>query len=68
MRLRFLAILKAIALQKYKQKNNQLALHLGGEEHPKTLKSQKISQYEKVLSREKEIELVGSLLKSLSSR
>lgn len=53
-----------MALQEYKQKNKQLAL--GGGEHPGTLKSQgtKISQYKKVLSREKELELVGNLLKS----
>lgn len=62
--------LKAIALQKYIQKNNQLALHPGDGEHRGTLKNQgrKISQYEKVPSREKELEPVGNLLKSQSSR
>lgn len=66
----FFFSLKAIVLQKYKQKNGQLALRLGGGEHPGKLKSQgrKTSQYEKVLSREKELEPVGNLLKSPSSR
>lgn len=53
-------------MHEYEQKKSKLALGLEAKEDVGTLKRQgrKLSQYEKVSSREKETEPVGKLLKS----
>lgn len=64
----FFPLPELIALQNCKQQNNKLSLCFGGGEHLGTMKSmgRKISQNKKFFSREKQLELVGNLLKSPS--
>lgn len=60
---------ESIAWQNCKQQNNKLPLYFGGAEHPGTMRSlrRKIPQNEKFFSREKQLELVGNVLKIPSS-